>query len=407
MSSALHNAAMPVAGAAPVAARIDAIDVLRGLALLGVLAINLDSEFRVPLFEQFLPPSAAVPWLDRAVAAVLQSAVEFKAFSLFALLFGLGLAIQFERLADDRLTLLVRRLLVLLVFGLIHLVLIWNGDILTEYAVAGFVVLPFLFASRAVVALAALAALALHLAMPWLPLPFSFPDQAWLATHAAAAHVVYGEGTFGTILAFQIGELPVVAMLHAYVFPRTVALMLIGALAWRIDLPGRGAARAATLRRIAAAAIGLGVVLSILLSPALAPPSVALQGTWATLAAGILPVVLAIGYAALVAWIVIGTAARVLLAWAAPVGRMAFTNYVAQSIVLSLLFYGYGLGLMGRLGNAAGFGIALAIFAGQALASRWWLRAHRFGPLEWLWRTLMYGERQAWRASTGCGAADA
>ena len=77
MSSSLHNAAIQVARAATVAVRIDAIDVLRGLALFGVLAINLDSAFRVPLFEQFLPPPAAAPRHDRAVAAVLQSAVEF------------------------------------------------------------------------------------------------------------------------------------------------------------------------------------------------------------------------------------------------------------------------------------------------------------------------------------------
>jgi uncharacterized protein len=354
----------------------------------------------VPLFEQLLPPPAAAPWYDRAVAAFLQSAVEFKAFSLFAFLFGVGLAIQFERLAGrgDRLVLLVRRLLALLAFGVIHLVLIWNGDILTEYALAGFVVLPFLFAPRRVVVIAAAAALALHLAMPWLPLPFAFPGQAWLAAHVAAAREVYGHGTFGAILAFQIGELPVIAMLHAYVFPRTVALMLIGALAWRSGVLGRGAPHTTSLRNIAIAAIGLGAALSVLLSATLAPPGLALRGTWATLAAQILPVVLAIGYAGLVVWIVDATELRVLLAWAAPVGRMAFTNYITQSIVLSLLFYGYGLGLMGQLGNAAGFGMVLAIFAAQTLVSRRWLRTHRFGPLEWLWRTLMYGERQAWRA---------
>jgi uncharacterized protein len=77
---------------------------------------------------------------------------------------------------------------------------------------------------------------------------------------------------------------------------------------------------------------------------------------------------------------------------------MAFTNYVAQSVILGLLFYGNGFGLMGQLGVTAAFGIAVALFALQALASTLWLRVHRFGPLEWLWRTLMYGVRQPWRA---------
>src|ERR1051325_1632697 len=128
----------------PISSRIEAVDVLRGLALFGILAINLDTQFRVTLFEQFLPPSKSGSMLDDSIAAFLKVAIEFKAFCLFSLLFGMGLAMQFEHLArrSDRTILLLRRLLALLAFGLIHLALIWNGDILTEYALAGFVVLP-------------------------------------------------------------------------------------------------------------------------------------------------------------------------------------------------------------------------------------------------------------------------
>jgi uncharacterized protein len=136
---------------APVASmdRLAAIDVLRGLALFGVMAINLIFEFRVSIFERFLPAIEATSPLDRALESFLIRAIDSKAFALFSLLFGVGLAIQFDRLVDNRGTvLLLRRLTVLLAIGLVHLILVWNGDILTEYALAGFVTLPLLFAPR-------------------------------------------------------------------------------------------------------------------------------------------------------------------------------------------------------------------------------------------------------------------
>jgi uncharacterized protein len=389
----------PVEVARPVSARIEAVDILRGLALFGVLAINLDTEFRVTFFEQFLPsPMSAAP-VDRAVAGFLKVAIEFKAFSLFSFLFGMGLAIQFEHLAgrSDRLTLLIRRLLALLAFGLIHLVLIWNGDILTEYALAGFVVLPLLFAPTGVVAASAGTALLFFLMLPWLPISFGFPDRAWLTAHVAVARDVYAHGTSGAILAFRVGEIPAIAPLHAYVFARTVALMLFGVLVWRSGLIAGAAKRGKLLGGAAIVLLGAGALLALLANPAMAPAGLALAGASATFVAGLLPVVLAIGYAAAVVWAVSFTRYRSLLAWAAPVGQMAFTNYITESVLLGLIFYGYGFGLMGKLGVAAAFAVALSIYAAQALVSRWCLRSYRFGPLEWLWRTLMYGKPQPWR----------
>src|SRR4051812_42409220 len=151
--------------------RIQALDVLRGLALLGVIVIHAVFEFRVSIFEQFLGSPGKLSSLDRALENFLAVAVELKAFALFSLLFGAGLAIQFDRLADNarRTGLLLRRLAVLLLIGAVHLVLIWNGDILVEYALAGFVVLPLLFAPRRLALALAVAALMLYLAMPLLP----------------------------------------------------------------------------------------------------------------------------------------------------------------------------------------------------------------------------------------------
>ena len=175
--------------------RIDAIDVLRGIALFGVLAINITSEFRVSIFEQFLSHKHPASPLDRIVETILTLAVDLKAFALFSLLFGIGLAIQFERLSASprRTMLLVRRLVVLLAFGLIHLCLIWNGDILTEYALAGLFVLPFLFGPRWLLAVGAAAFLLLYLALQiWMPSGV-FPDFAALTQDVAEANRIYAD----------------------------------------------------------------------------------------------------------------------------------------------------------------------------------------------------------------------
>jgi len=89
-----------------------------------------------------------------------------------------------------------------------------------------------------------------------------------------------------------------------------------------------------------------------------------------------------------------------MLAWAAPLGRMAFTNYLAQSLIFGWIFYGYGLGLFGRLGVVTALAIGLFVYAGQVMISVQWLKHFRFGPVEWLWRTLMYGAPQPWRRTS-------
>jgi uncharacterized protein len=217
------------------AERIEAIDVLRGIALLGVVAMNVVTEFRVSMFERFLFPKASLSPVDSAVETVLMLFVDLKAFALFSLLFGAGLAIQFERLGKSgrRAVLLVRRLTVLLVFGLIHLCLIWNGDILTEYALAGFIVLPFLFGPRWLLKVAALASLALYLAMQAFPQPGLWPGTSALAQDVVEAHRIYPTGGFLDVLTFRLREIPLIANLHVYIFPRTIGLFLLGALAWR------------------------------------------------------------------------------------------------------------------------------------------------------------------------------
>ena len=105
-------------------------------------------------------------------------------------------------------------------------------------------------------------------------------------------------------------------------------------------------------------------------------------------------VLLACGYAAAIIWATDKTGARKLLAWAAPIGRMAFTNYLMQSVIFGWLFYGYGLGLFGKLGVAPALAIGTGVYVLQVALSTYWLQRYLYGPVEWLWRSAMYVTRQ-------------
>jgi uncharacterized protein len=387
------SVAVPAQGPVASSNRIEGIDVLRGLALFGVITIHVVFEFRVSIFEQFLPPNGTA--VDRALKDILTAALELKAFAVFSLLFGVGLAIQFDRLANNprRLVLLVRRLVVLLMIGAVHLFLIWNGDILVEYAIAGLVVLPFLFGPRWLVLLAATASLLFFLAMPLLPPVVPFPSQPWLREHIAEVARVYGHGGFLDIIAFQVREIPAIFPLHVLIFPRTVSLFLFGVLAWRSGILRRASDHRHLLFGLAFGGVVLGAAL------AAAAEGRVLFG-WPSLGRAqevierLSGLLLALGYAATVIALVSVAVGQRMLAWAAPVGRMAFTNYLCQSFILGWIFFGYGLGLFDRVSVATALAIGAVLCAVQVGVSAWWLGRYRYGPVEWLWRSLMYGTWQ-------------
>jgi uncharacterized protein len=382
--------------------RIAVIDVLRGVALFGVLSVNLITEFRVSLFQQFLPPTMEGSRLDHIVDAVVSIGMESKAFALFSLLFGIGLAIQFERLAANarRLSLLVRRLLVLLGFGVLHLCFIWNGDILTEYALIGLLALPFLYASNRVLIAACAVAMLAYAVMPWwLPDSFLGPDEASLRQYIRVATLMYSSGTWSEIVRFNLAEIPRIVPLHVLAAPRTFALFLLGVLAWRSGVfrnPDRH-------RRLVIGAAMLGLVLGLAMNLMELPDA---GSSWRVLAPVVSalitldPVVLAIGYGATCIALYTFAGADRLLSVLGPLGRMAFSNYLAQSLIFGWIFFGYGLGLFGRVSSSHAMWLGMAVYLGQVLVSHWWLKRYRFGPMEWLWRTLMYGVRQPWRIRT-------
>jgi uncharacterized protein len=195
-----------------------------------------------------------------------------------------------------------------------------------------------------------------------------------MAAHAAQANRVYPGGSFIEILAFRWQEtVRFILPLLVLILPQTAGLMLTGAAAWRAGIlkePQR------YRRQLRDAALGTGALAA----------AFTLTGDYYQ--AGI---PLACCYAtSLLLWLSPARAAGIAAPFAA-LGRMAFTNYLAQSVILGLIFYGYGLGLFAQLTAAAAADIGIAIYIAQAAFSMVWLHSFRFGPAEWLWRSLTYG----------------
>jgi uncharacterized protein len=360
------------------------------------MAINVATVFRASIFERPLPARLDGTWLDRALYWILMVGIDLKAYALFSLLFGVGLAIQYDHLfAGSRTALLVRRLAFLMLIGAAHLILIWNGDVLFEYAIAGFVLLPFLFCRLRILSIVGTALLAAFLVSSFLPPIASMPSRAWKTQNVAEATRIYGSGGFAEVLAFRVHELPGFLPLHLSMFPRTVALMFVGAMAWRAGLFRIGSRASRYLPLLAAIGLLAGGVLAVshvngwLRLGWRAELSLERLGT----------VLLACGYGATIVWATNRTGARQLLAWAAPIGRMALTNYLMQSVIFGWLFYGYGLGLFGKLGVTAALAIGIGVYILQIVLSAYWLKRYLYGPVEWLWRSAMYGTRQPLRGA--------
>jgi uncharacterized protein len=382
------------------AERYASLDALRGVALLGVLLVNLLGDFRVSLPEHILTFHTHPGWANRVVDVLVAGLVEFKAFAVFSLLFGVGIAVFAERAAAREVAatrFLVRRLFVLLALGLCHMLLIWNGDILTLYAVCGFLLLPLLRLPASALAVAGIVGLVLSFI---LPLDFLWPGLEPLHDLADEAREIYSRSSLLDVLAYHWRETRLLILpLLVISLPKTWGLMALGASAWPAGLlrdPNRYRVLLWVVTLVGVVVGGSATALSVYSTSTGQPSPVSLL----LLEAGS-SVPLALGYAAGLLLVLRSPLASAAARPFAAVGRMALTNYLTQSVVLSILFYGYGLGLYGRLGSAPAILIGMALYAGQLTVSWAWLQRYRFGPVEWLWRSLTYGRRQPMGLETG------
>ncbi len=377
--------------------RIATLDVLRGMALLGILLMNMEA-FVGPLD---LSTSGIDPhWqgVDRWADAFVYIFVQGKFFTLFSLLFGAGFAVMAQRAevaGRDFTRFYLRRSLGLLGIGLVHALLLWSGDILVVYALLSFLLLAFREAPRAWLpvmgVLAYLAAIGLMLLLGALMLLVPDEVTAAQATHAQAAieaqRQAYGHGTYGQAVLQRLRDFGASLGALLVVGPQVLGMFLIGswfARSGAIAHPGAHQRLFTWLRR---GALPLGLALMLVCTwyqPWLAPGRFDLRSAAVYGGSALAGLLMCLGY---LAW---GVRWSHALRWLAPAGRMALSNYLGQSLVCTLLFYGYGLGWFEQMGRAWQLLFAVALFAAQVALSRAWLRHFRFGPMEWLWRAITY-----------------
>jgi uncharacterized protein len=396
--------------------RIAFLDALRGFALFGILLVNMIAFGHVMLAAATLPLAFDGP-LDRIAAWTIRWLAEGKFYSLFSLLFGLGFTLQMTRAeASGRpfVPVYLRRSLALLAIGVLHGVFFWVGDILAIYAVLGMLLLFFrhMRPRRLLIWAVVLMLLStLFLAGSTLLLSVGRQDPATAAQidamfaeqYAAITQevertsAIYATGSFAAITAQRAQELVQMWLTSAFVFPNILAMFLIGAYFGRRGILANLEGNRELLRRLCIWGIALGLPLNAVYAT-LIESVVRSQPGWsmtvATFAQAVGAPLLVLGYLGGLALLWLRPAWRARLHGLVPLGRMALSNYLLQSLIATLVFYGYGLGMFGKVGIAAGVGLTLAIYAINWLVSHWWLRRYRFGPVEWLWRTLTYGQPQ-------------
>lgn len=431
----------PSPGPVPVGERVHALDVARGIAVLGVLLMNIWA-FAGP--QAFFDYPIAIA--DRAGApvatwVVIHTLFEGSQRTLLSLLFGAGALLALTRLEkagppESARATYYRRTFGLIALGLVNAyVFMWPADILFVYGLAGLCLYPLHRLRTPVLLAIVLAAMAVPAMLRVLDIGnlrtleaasveavasrdrgevLSEPQRQAIADwdkklkkarpdpadeEMAAEIRTMQSGTLAEIWRRQAGVSLIMQTIVAtkWWFLDALAMMIIGMVLYRSGILTRPASRNRYL-----AMIGAGFTIGLPLaawqtSSLLASDFHPLQDVITKLTYDVRRLAMGLGYLGLILWFSQAAGGLAIRQPLATVGRMALTNYLAQSILCAFIFYGFGLGLYGRVTGYQLYGVVGLIWALELAWSIGWLARFRIGPFEWVWRSLTYKRAQAWR----------
>lgn len=397
------------------------MDVLRGFAILGIFIANLGSGFSGYNEGAHATGTFLLSGWDHKMAFLHHMFIEGKFYSIFSLLFGWGIALQFKRAAAKDINALPtvrRRLLFMLLLGAVHL-MIWTGDIVFFYALLGFLLLPLRRFSNKTLVITGISLTLLPIALyaaksywQWLNAPALFLFDTGQKVDGILTGVTsdesYREFTkHAGWLDILKGNLAGFFYRYGYLFfvsriPKVLGMFLIGYAVGRSDFYRNIAQNKKIIYWVIAVGLIIGLPANFYLARYMTYFmddyfNLKTNGLYQTIAYALGVAPLAMTYVALFMLSFQTTAGKKILSVLAPVGKMAFSNYLMQSLIGNFVFLGPGLGYTGQVGPVYFTLFGIAVFIIQVIISTTWLNYFNYGPVEWIWRSATYRKWQPFR----------
>ena len=376
--------------------RMDILDILRGFAIFGILAVNIGGMATPVFLPGYQPP--ALPWYDQVAAFLVNFLALGKFYVIFSFLFGMGFSLQMSRAEAKGQSLksfYPRRLWILLGLGMLHTAFFFIGDILRHYALLGFLLMAFRKRSdRTLLTWAVIFLVIGVFTMGIMGGPLAtggeVPEEmAYIVPMAREAHT--SSNPLHLLIFQTVGGLFSLVITFLSQGGVVMAMFLMGLLAGRKEVFQKLPEKKGALKTL----LLWGLIFGLSFNGAFI---LFAELPWVSTFFWVLgsPLLASVYVAGLCLLYLKPWGAK----WLAPVGRvgrMALTNYLMHSLIGSLIFNGYGLGLYEQVGPAGLLGMTFLIYLLQIPFSTWWLNRYQFGPMEWLWRSLTYRKRQPFK----------
>ncbi|WP_096438975.1 DUF418 domain-containing protein [Alteribacter populi] len=377
--------------------RLSHLDSLRGFALFGILLVNsLYFQYGMFGFKNFEPVFGAT---ESGTTSMIQLFFEGSFYPLFSMLFGFGAVLIWQRLQERGQSfggLYFRRMLILIFLGIIHTYFIWDGDILLSYGICGLFLLLFIKRKPKTI-LAWVLGLAIFLVLPSLMPDDGSADDMTFTNIKEQEISALSEGSYLDVVVHRLTADPFQDVEFGIIYTITMSFVM-GLQIIMLFLLGAYLAKKGWIHRPEESKKPLLIMTLVfgtigLITKAGDVFTNQYQLEYFSMILG--GPMLTLGYIGAFMLLFQAGILEKLFRGFGYVGRMALTNYLSQSIIMTTLYYGYGFGLFGEVGIPIGVLIVLGVFILQIFISRWWLKHFQYGPVEWFWRVGTYMRSQS------------